>query len=282
VLALPPDERTAVLPSAHDAPTAVFGIGQDDRTAVLGVPQNSPTAVLGAPERRAVAPAAPTTGPTTILPRPLHGAVPVARPEPAPRSHRRHLAWYVLLVVLLAGGSAGAVAAWPTITAWIEPGPAEPPPAYPAVEGDLGTALTGLAASIEGEGLTDELTLQLRDDVLAVAAAAAVTDYPSAVTTLEVVAAHVDQAAIADQVTSDRYGEILSSIEAVRGQLETAIVDEQAELERIQAEKERIEQEQEAAENQGIFDGLRERLDQLGRDLQRQIERWTGEVAAQG
>ena len=109
------------------------------------------------------------------------------------------------------------------------------------------------------------------------AAAAAVTDYSSAVTSLETLAAHVDQAAVADAISSARYRQILGSVEAVRAGLEDAVAAEQAELQRIQEEQERIK-EQEAAENGGLFDGLQDRLDQLRRDLQRQVERWTGET----
>ncbi|WP_210479000.1 serine/threonine-protein kinase [Naasia sp. SYSU D00948] len=277
-LLLPPADRgTSVLPELDEDPEReqATALASGDRTEILRVPSEDRTAVLPVvPGDRTAVP----TGPTSLLPRP-------DPPPPAPHApqhaRRRRAAWSVLLVLLLAGGSVGVVAAWPAITAWIQPGPPEPPPAYPAVEGELGTGLAQLQTAIEGEGLTDELTRRLREDALAVATAAAVTDYPGAVTSLEELASHVDQAALADQVTSARYREILASIEGVREELEAAVAAEQAELERLREEHERIQQEQEAAEDRNIFDGLRDRLDQLGRDLQRQIERWTGE-AAQG
>jgi hypothetical protein len=281
---LPVDEaRTALLPV--DDATAVLPV--DDRTAVL--PVDDRTAVLPLDHRTAALPrdgrpaAVPVDDPTAVLPS-VRGTAPPpsapAAPVPAAeRSRHRRVAWGVVLVLLLAGSAAGVVAAWPAITSWVQPGTAKPPPAYPAVEGQLGIELKGLGASIEGAGMTNELTLQLRDDVLAVSTAAAVTDYASAVTSLESLANHVDQAAVADAVTADRYRQILGSVESVRAGLQRAIAAEQAEFARAQEEQKRIKQEQ-ATQSGGLFDGLQNRLDQLRKDLQKQIERWTGETQA--
>ncbi|BDZ44164.1 serine/threonine-protein kinase [Naasia aerilata] len=245
-----------------------------------------------APTRVMPAAVAPPAGATRVLPvadaaptrsfRPPQQAPAFPAPDPVapseggpPRSRHHRVAWSVLLVLLLAGSSIGVVAAWPAIAAWVEPGPAEPPPAYPAVEGELGTDLGVLEAQVEGDGLTDELTLQLRDDVLAVATASAVTDYASAVTSLEAMASHVDAAAVDDHISSARYKLVLTAIETVRGDLDDAVTAEQAELERIQQEQ----QQEQAEQSGGIFGELHDRLDQFGRDLQRQVERWTGEAA---
>src|SRR4051794_34716219 len=272
------DDRTAVLPIDDDPAGAL--LDEDATTALL--PAGDRTAVLPVDSRTALLPmegrAAPIDDPTAVFPAaPWTAAPPPAAPE---RGRHRHIAWGIVLVLLLAGSAAGVVAGWPAITAWVQPGPAEPPPAYPAVEGKLGIELKALGASIEGAGMTDELTLQLRDDVLAVSTAAAVTDYSSAVTSLETLAAHVDQAAVADAVSADRYRQILGSVESVRAGLQGAIAAEQAELERVQEEQERIKKEQASKQGQGLFDGLQDRLDQLRKDLQKQIERWTGDAAA--
>jgi serine/threonine protein kinase len=255
---LPPAQRTPTAPTRVVPAHTVPGTGP---TQVLPVADARPTRALTPPQQ-----------PTVSVARP------VGPPAPPPRrSRHRRIAWSVLLVLLLAGSSIGVVAAWPAISAWVQPGPAEPPPAYPAVEGDLGTHLAQLEAGVEGDGLTDELTLQLRDDVLAVATAAAVTDYTSAVASLETMAEHVDAAAVADHISSARYRLVLTAIETVRGDIEDAVAAEQAELERIQQEQ----QQEQAQQSDGIFGGLHDRLDQFGRDLQRQIERWTGEAAAE-
>ncbi|MCU1438435.1 MAG: putative serine/threonine-protein kinase [Naasia sp.] len=251
----PPDPRTRVLPPALAAPTAA--------TRVFTAPREDPTVLL----------------PGTVPPSPA--AAPAVSAPPSPARRRRHAAaWITALVLVFGAGGAGVLAAWPTIEAWVTPGPAEPPPVYPAVEGDLGVHLAELAAAIEGEGLTDELTVQMRGDVLATATAAAVTDYAGAVTSLEATAADLDAAALDDRVTSAKYRVLLTAIEVIRADLDSAIADEQAELARVQAEKERIEQERLEADQWGVFEGLRERLDELGRDVERQIDDWAAGSSA--
>jgi tRNA A-37 threonylcarbamoyl transferase component Bud32 len=245
----------------------------EDATRPLAPAGNPTERLLGAPaadRTRRLVPA--PDGGTELLP--TVGSAGGASPAPvsAPRRRRRGAGWLALLLVLLVGATLGVIAAWPAITAWVQPGPAEPPPAYPAVEGDLGTSLGRLQGAIEGEGLADDLTLALRDDLLAVSTASAVTDYPSAVSSLEDTAAHVDAAALDDQVSSAKYRVILASIDAVQEDLDSALAAEQAELARLQEQRQL--QQQEDAQG-GILDGLRERLDRVGREVQRQIDSWT-------
>src|SRR4051794_32794207 len=236
------DEGTALLPVEDSSPallaeSPLAALPVDDpRTAVLPVDDGT-TAVLPVQDRTAMRPA---DDPTAVHPAPRWAAPPA---EPAPRrSRRHHVAWGVVLVLLIAGAAAGVVAAWPAITGWVQPGPTEPPPSYPAVEGQLGTDLKTLGASIEGGGMTDPLTLRLRKDVLAVSAAAAVSDYASAVTSLEKLTAHVDQAAVADEISGARYRQVLDSVDSVRASLQGAIAAEQAEAQRLKEEQARIKQ----------------------------------------
>lgn len=267
--ALPPDPATRVLPAAAPAAPPRILPPQTAATRVLpAVGDDTPTALLPSTRPRSAAPvAAPPARP---------GAPPAAPPAaPSARHRGRAIAWITALALIFGAGGAGVLAAWPTIQDWVTPGPAEPPPAYPLVDGELGANLAELESAIEGEGLTDDLTLQLRDDLLAVAAAAAVTDYAGAVTSLEATAADLDGAALDDRVTSAKYRELLTAIEVLRANLDTAIAAEQAELQRLQEEQRRIEEERRQAEQGGIFDSLRERLDQLGRDVQEQIDSWT-------
>ena len=241
-----PDDRTEIFDAAPAA-TRVLPL-DDSATRVLPVGDDSPTRALP----RAGAP---------------------ALPEPGRRrkGHGKAIAWLVSLTLIVGAAAVGGVAAWPTIVAWMQPGPAEPPPTYPAIEGDLGNHVAQLGNSIEGSGLTDDLTLELREDVLAVATAAAVTDYESAVTSLETTADAVDQAALADQVSAARYRTILSAVDLVRADLTTAIAE--AELARQEQEQQRLEDQSDTAD-QGLFGELRDRLDQLGKDVRRQVDDW--------
>lgn len=259
-----PVDATEVLPAAAAAEAAPTRV----------IPAADSTEALPA----AVRPAPAGAAPTIAFPRPAPG--PPRRSAAAPDRHvsrRRRGAWSVLLVVLLAGGSAGVVAAWPAISDWVQPGPSQPPPSYPAVVGQLGADLTKLEAQVEGGQITGDVTLKLRDHVLAVATAAAVTDYPSAVTSLETMKVEVDAAALADHLTSARYGLLLTAIQSVRADLDASIAAKQAELQRVQAEQARIQQQNQSPQSGGLFDGLRARLDQLGQDLQGQIDRWAAQ-----
>ncbi|HEY8589296.1 MAG TPA: serine/threonine-protein kinase [Naasia sp.] len=257
----PPDPATRVLPTPGSAPPPAAPPAPTAATRVLPARgDDSPTALL--PGTRApLAPARPAAPPPAAGRQPARG-----------RSRGRAAAWITVLVLLFGAGGAGVLAAWPTIEDWVTPGPAEPPPVYPLVEGDLGVHLTELEGAIEGGGLADDLTLELRDDILAVAAAAAVTDYAGAVTSLEATAADLDGAALDDRITSAKYRELLSAIELVRADLDAAIAAEQAALEAAQEEQRRIEEERQQG---GLFDDLRDRLDELGKDVEDQIDRWT-------
>ena len=240
------DDRTDVL-AAAPAVTRLLPV-DDSATRVLPIGDDSPTRAL------------PHIGSTAV-------------PASARRrkGHGKAIAWIVALSLIAGAAAVGGVAAWPTILAWMQPGPAEPPPTYPAIEGDLGNHLSQLENSIEGTGLTDDLTLELRADVLAIATAAAVTDYESAVTSLEATASEVDKAALADQVSAARYRTVLSAIDLVRADLTTAIAE--AEFARQEREQQRLE-EQSDTTNEGLFGELRDRLDQLGKDVRRQVDDW--------
>ncbi|THG32396.1 serine/threonine-protein kinase [Naasia lichenicola] len=139
---------------------------------------------------------------------------------PKPRSLRRRIA--LILTVLVVLGVA-TVAIWPTAASILAPAPVVPPPAYPTIDGELGTHLVALQTSLEGGGLATDSLADLRADALAVGTAAAVPDLDAASTALDAMSVDLDASTVDDRVTSARYRVILQALNTVDADLETAI-----------------------------------------------------------
>ncbi|MFD1712865.1 serine/threonine-protein kinase [Amnibacterium flavum] len=294
------DAAISVIPAGDEtARTEVLGRAEE-RTRVLPVAaeavstdpyrESMPTEVLGG--RPASAP--PVAPPQPDWFEPVDSVEPSPGASPETRTRRRTL-WrrFVIFVIALVVACGAAIALWPAISSLVDP-PKPPVPAYPVVDGDLGTSLTALQQTVGGDGFAYSAQETLQNDVLAVATAAAVPDLDGAATALDGASVHLDLAATADQVTSGAYRDMITAIQNVETQIDAAVrAERQAELERQQQlEQERLEEEQrqreaeEESENSGPGSdsdssgpgsGTDDPLGELGRTLREQWERWIGE-----
>lgn len=303
VIGAPPvdrDARTSLLDvDERTARTEVLGRQAEERTRVLPVQSADPgpqafdsaypTEVIGQRSLVDSWPASPVD--------PSGTAFPPSGPEFAgeihePAKHRTAWRRFVLFVIAVAVVCAAAIALWPVISSLVDP-PKPPAPAYPAVDGDLGVSLTALQHAVGGDGFAYSAQETLQNDVLAVSTQAAAPDLEAADAALDGTAAHLDIAATADRVTSGAYRSSLDAIAGVRVQIDAAIAERerlaeeerqrQLEQQRLEEERQRQEQEQEDEQDSGGSDpsgsgpSVGERLDELGRNLQEQWQRWTGQ-----
>ena len=194
------------------------------------------------------------------------GDVGEAGPGRVRRSLGRRIA--LIVTVLLVLGVA-TIALWPTAASILSPAPAEPAPAYPVVEGDLGTHLGALQASVEGGGLATEALSLLRADALSVATAAAIPDPAAASTALDLMSSHLDAATVDDRVTSARYKTVLQAIGVVGADFDAMIAAAEAQAAAERAAQEAAEQaaaEQAAAEQAAAQEAAEEAARQAEED----------------
>ena len=213
-----PTAATRVLPAAQSSPIPrpLLSSASAPTSATELFAPLLPASRTGLPDRAA-------TGPSGWVP-----ARPALEPQNSVRnlakrstlrSLRRRIA--LILTVLVVLGVA-TVAIWPTAASILAPAPVVPPPAYPPVDGELGTHLVALQTSLEGDGLSPDALAGLRADALAVSTAAAVPDLDAATTALDAMSVDLDASTVDDRVTSARYRVILQALNTVDADLEAA------------------------------------------------------------
>jgi len=237
---------TALMPTTATAPTKVMPAADDQATELLsGAHADRPTELLpkaagdGATKLLPAA-AAPLAGATEVLRTERVVSTAPVRPRAANPERRRALlivaaigaAVLIAAIAITLSGIGGPAAeppadaaASPTVAA--EPIVEEPvAPTYPAVDGELGTSLVALQASVGFDRLDEAAATALQLQVLAISTSAAAADYETAQRQTDELKRAVEEAENAGTIDAGAADAISDALEAVKDDLKD-LIDEQ-------------------------------------------------------
>lgn len=223
---------TALMPATVTGPTKLMPVAADQATELL--PAAAGAVVAGA----AVSGAAPIDA-TEVLHQGTVVDTPQTPRRPVPADRRRALlivgalgaAALIVAIVIALSGIGGPpteppadAAASPTAEA--EPVVQEPvAPAYPAVEGELGTSLAALQATVGFDRLDEAVATALQQQVLAISTNAAAADYETAQQQVEQLKRAIEEAENSGTINGAAADDIRDALDAVKDDLSDLIDD---------------------------------------------------------